>query len=72
MTTLRKPLTRGVNARNVPHGVCPRLAVTINPDGTLAIREHRRRKAYTLDLGTLYVQAIRAEVRENRKARRRK
>lgn len=68
MTDLTKPVRRSTAAR-VPHGVTPRLIVTIYPGGLLGLREHRRRKEYHLDLGTLYVQAIRQEVAEAKRER---
>lgn len=66
LTSSDKPTRRRVTAR-VPHGVTPQLIVTIYPGGIIGLRENRRRKEYQLDCGTLYVAAIRAELRRGRK-----
>ena len=65
-----KPTVRGVKAR-VPHGVKSHLVVILYWDGTLGLREHRRRKEYQLDLGTLLTREIVKEAMA-RKAGRRK
>jgi hypothetical protein len=63
-----KPTKRAITA-HVPHGVRPKLVVSILPNGSIGLRELGRRKEYYLDLGALYVNAIRAEVREKRSKR---
>ncbi len=69
MTTLTKPVSRRAHVR-VPHGVRPEIIVTIYPGGELGLREAGRpsRTEQRLDLGTLYVAAIKSAVRrsENR------
>lgn len=73
MTDLKKPLRRGVTS-NVPFGVNPKIVVTLYPNGIIGLRESKRRREYTLGVGTLYVQAVAAQARldqiERRKARK--
>lgn len=68
-TELKKPLRRGVTS-NVPHGVNPRIIVTLYPHGVIGLREARRRREYLVGLGTLYVQAVMAEARAEQIAKR--
>ena len=68
MTTCTKPVRRKCQA-HVPHGVTPQIIVTIYPGGCIGLREWRRRKEYTFEVGELYVQAVRAEVRARLKKR---
>jgi hypothetical protein len=74
MTNLYKPLRRGI-VSNVPHGVNPKIIVTLYPNGVIGLREARRRREYTLGVGALYVSAVAAQARldriEKRRARRR-
>ncbi len=71
MTALTKPVSRRARVR-VPHGVRPEIIVTLYPGGELGLRESGRptRTEQRLDLGTLYVLAIKSAVRrsENRAA----
>ena len=58
MRRLSKPFECAVRAR-VPHGVTPELVVTLRPDGTLSLRELRRRRGeQNFCLGSLYVRAL--------------
>ena len=68
-TELKKPLRRGITS-NVPHGVNPKIIVTLYPHGVIGLRESRRRREYMLGLGTIYVQAVAAAAREERIAKR--
>lgn len=69
MTDLKKPLRRGITS-NVPYGVNPKIIVTLYPNGIIGLREARRRKEYALSVGTLYVQAVTAQARLERIAKR--
>lgn len=71
MTDLRKPLRRGITS-NVPHGVNPKIVVTLYPNGVIGLRESRRRREYTLGVGTLYVQAVTIQSRLDRIERKKK
>ena len=71
MTNLQKPLRRGVLS-NVPYGVNPKIVVTLYPNGIIGLREARRRREYSLGIGTLYVQAVAAQARLDAIERRRK
>ena len=64
-----KPTLRVVNAR-VPHGVTPNIVVAVYPDGTIGLRELRRRQEFRLNLGTLYTNALLADAREKAAAKR--
>lgn len=59
-----RPVRRSVHVR-APHGVKPRLVVTLYPDGTIGLREQRRPASteQRLELGELYVRAIDAACR---------
>lgn len=74
-TDLKKVLRRGV-VSNVPHGVNPKIIVTLYPHGVIGLREYRRRHEYVLGIGALYVQAVHAEavqyLRERRMKRRKR
>ena len=58
-------------AIRAPHGVSDHLVVTILRGGILRIREYRRRKAYELDLGVLYLQTLLREVKVRKPKKRR-
>jgi hypothetical protein len=66
LTSNDKPTKRAVSAR-VPHGVKDTLVVAVYPGGMIGLRELGRRKEYTLEVGTLYVSAIRAEIRAKKR-----
>lgn len=69
LTINDRPTVRVVIARVQP-GVNPRLVVTLHHDGTIVLREHRRRKEYRLDAGTLYVAQVHREAAARRNGRR--
>ena len=73
MTSLDKPdakkVVRKTRAR-VPHGVKDQIVITLYPGGLIGLREHRRRKEYTLEVGALYLRAVRAEVETKRREKR--
>lgn len=62
---------RLIEGRPRCHGVNKKLVVTLLPDGTLKIREHGRRAFVLLDVGTLYVRALVAQVKVRRPRKRR-
>ena len=66
-----KGTTRLIEARHRCHGVNEKLVVTLLPDGTLKVREHGRRVAVLLDVATLYVRALIAQVKVRPPRRRR-
>lgn len=68
-TELKKPLRRGI-VSNVPYGVNPKIVVTLYPNGMIGMREAKRRREYVIGLGTLYVQAVAAQARIDRIAKR--
>ena len=72
---MTKPKPKGtvrlIEARRRCHGVNDKLVVTLLPDGTLKIREHGRRVAVLLGVGTLYVRALVAQVKVKRPRKRR-
>jgi hypothetical protein len=63
--------TRLIEARRRCHGVNEKLVVTLLPDGTLKVREQGRRVAVVLDVATLYVRALIAQVKVKQPRRRR-
>jgi hypothetical protein len=67
MTDLTKPVRRV--ARNVihTHGIRPDVVVTLYPGGVLGLREHGRRKEYSIPLDAVLTLAIRREVEETRR-----
>jgi len=69
MIDAKKPVSRRVLAA-VPHGVRPRIAVTIYPNGVIGLREYKRRREYQLGVGALYVQAVASEALAERIARK--
>ena len=71
MTDLHKPVRR-VAAAHVPHGVNPRIVVTLYPNGVIGLREARRRREYQLGIGALYVQAVAAQARIDRIERKKR
>lgn len=71
MTDLKRPLKRGILS-NVPHGVNPKIVVTLYPNGVIGLRESRRRREYTLGVGALYVQAVAAQARLDRIEKKKK
>lgn len=71
MTYLTKPVRRATRAR-VPYGVNEIVIVTLYPGGVIGFREKKRRKEYQLDIGTLYVRAVVAEINAQRKERRKR
>ena len=72
---MTKPKVNGtvrlVEGRRRCHGVNDKLVVTLLPDGTLKIREKGRRVGVLLDVPTLYVRALVAQVKVKRPGRRR-
>ena len=64
---MTKPKTKGtvrlIETRRRCHGVNEKLVVTLLPDGTLKVREQGRRVAVLLDVTTLYVRALMAQVK---------
>lgn len=66
MTTLKKPVKRTTTVNSVPHGINPRLVITLYPSGAIGLREHGRRKEYLVDAGTLYARLVSAEARKGR------
>lgn len=72
---MTKPKPKGtvrlIEARRRCHGVNEKLVVTLLPDGTLKVREQGRRVAVLLDVATLYVRALIAQVKVRRPRRRR-
>ena len=66
-----KGTTRLIEARCRCHGVNEKLVVTLLPDGTLKVREQGRRVAVLLDVATLYVRALIAQVKVRTPRRRR-
>lgn len=72
---MTKPKLNGtvrlIEGRRRCHGVNERLVVTLLPDGTLKVREQGRRLAVVLDVPTLYVRALIAQVKIKRPRRRR-
>ena len=71
---MTEPQPRGTTrlvAIRAPHGVSDHLVVTILRGGILRIREYRRRKAYELDLGVLYLQTLLREVKVRKPKKRR-
>lgn len=71
MTDLKKPLKRGV-VSNVPHGVNPKIVVTLYPNGVISLREARRHMEYSISIGELYVKAVREAAYRERLERRKK
>lgn len=64
--------TRRVTYSHVPHGVKPQIVVTVYPAGIIGFRELGRRKEYQLDVGVLYVSAIRNEVAKKKAEKKKK
>jgi hypothetical protein len=67
MTTLVKPLRRQTTWR-APHGVAPKVVITLYPGGQIGLREMGRRKEITVDAATLYARALADEHRQRRRA----
>ncbi|MBI3981187.1 hypothetical protein HY345_04270 [Candidatus Microgenomates bacterium] len=61
MTDLKKPLKRKTRIAPI-HGLKDEIVVTLYPGGTIGLREAKHRREYTLSIGFLYQEAIRAAV----------
>lgn len=61
MTKLTSLIRRKVDV-HAPHGVKPQFVVTLYPNGTMGLRELGRRSEFALDLGELYVWALKSAV----------
>ncbi len=61
MTRLTRITRRTVDIPRMP-GLAPSVVVTLYPDGTLGLRELRRRKEYFIPVTTVLTLAIRREV----------
>jgi hypothetical protein len=60
VTELKRPVRRTVTVR-VPHGINPRLVITLYPEGLIGIRESGRRLEVKLAAAVLYARGLRAE-----------
>lgn len=69
MTRLVKPVQRRTTW-NAPYGVAREVVITLYPGGVIGLREARRRKEVQLQAATLYAQALLAERRAAKKAKR--
>lgn len=69
---MREYRTIKVTDYSVPHGVKPKLVVRVWRNGTIEIREHCRRVVYTSTAGSVYVGALKREIAEKKKSRKRK
>ena len=56
---------------SVPHGVKPELVVKVWKNGMIEIRERCRRVEYSATVGSVYVGALKREVMEKKKQRKR-
>jgi hypothetical protein len=70
MTDLTKAVRR-TSAWPAPHGVAPRVVISLYPGAIIGLREYRRRKEIKLAASTLYAQALLAERRAARRKRAR-
>lgn len=68
-TRLTKPVRR-CTGWTAPYGVATDVIITLYPGGVIGLREARRRKEVQLNAATLYTQALLAERRKAKLARR--
>lgn len=76
MTRCNKVIRRVCSVASVPYGVRRECVVSLYPPGnTIGIREKGRRKEFFLDVGLLYMEAVKrfvAQMKAERKKKRRK
>ena len=68
-TLATKPVRRRTTWR-APH-VAPQVVISIYPDGTVGLREVRRRREILVDAATIYTRALLDEARKARQERKR-